>query len=285
LQPINLPPGLYNDIRISPDGSRLALLIGSSGSGDVWVYDFARGASTRLTFNVATASPAWSTDGKSVLYSEIETAANRTTVLRKPADGSREAEAVGSLTNSAYIKAIKGDGTSVLLDYKIQTDRADIVAFTIGQEAHISDLVTTPYNDYGAALSSDGRWLAYQSNESGRPEIYVRDLSGSGGRWQISTKGGEEPHWSPDGRELYYRNNDLLMSVAVETRLAFQASTPRKLFSGIYNLRSNSGVSYDVDPKGGRFLMIRPAEDEDSAAPVRVVVNWFEELRRSAPMK
>lgn len=283
VQPITLPAGQYNDIRISPDGSRLALLVGSSGSGDVWVYDFARAASTRLTFNVANASPVWSADGKTIFYSEIATTGNRTTVLRKPADGSREAEVVASLTNSAYIKAIVGDAASAIFDYKIQTDRADIVGFTLGQEAQIRDLVTTPFNDYGAALSTDGRWLAYQSNEYGRPEIYVRDLSGSGGRWQISTEGGEEPHWSPDGRELYYRNNDLFMSAAVETRGAFQSAKPKSLFKGIYNLRSNSGVTYDVDPKGGRFLMIRPAEQSASPAEVRVVLNWFEELRRVAP--
>jgi len=282
VQPIGLPAGQYNDIRISPDGSRLALLVGSSGSGDVWVYDFARAASTRLTFNVANASPVWSTDGKTIFYSEIGATGNRTTVLRKPADGSREAEAVASLTNSAYIKAIEGDGASAILDYKIQTDRADIVRFTMGQEAKISDLVTTPFNDYGAALSMDGRWLAYQSNENGPAEIYVRDLSGSGGRWQISTEGGEEPHWSPDGRELYYRNNDLFMSVAVETRPAFQAGTPKRLFKGVYNLRSNSGVTYDVDPKGGRFLMIRPVADSETPAQVRIVVSWFDELRRLA---
>jgi serine/threonine-protein kinase len=285
LQPINLPAGQYNDIRISPDGSRLALLAGSSGSGDVWVYDFARATSTRLTFNVANASPVWSTDGKTIFYTEIGRTGNRTTVLRKPADGSREAEVVASLTNSAYIKVIEGDGASAILDYKIQTDRADIIGFTMGQEAQTTDLVTTPFNDYGAALSTDRRWLAYQSNESGRPEIYVRDLSGSGGRWQISIEGGEEPHWSPDGRELFYRNNDLFMSVAVETRPAFQAGTPKTLFNGTYNLRSNSGVSYDVDPKGGRFLMIRPAEYSTTPAQVRVVVNWFEDLRRLAPMK
>ena len=108
LQPIDLPPALYNDIRISPDGSRLALLIGSSGSGDVWVYDFTRATSTRLTFNMTNASPVWSADGKSIFYTKIDAGlGNETTLLRKPADGSREAEVVGSLPSSAYIKAIR----------------------------------------------------------------------------------------------------------------------------------------------------------------------------------
>ena len=153
---------------------------------------------------------------------------------------------------------------------------------TFGQENQINDVVNTPFNDYGAAVSPDGRWLAYQTNESGRPEIYVRDLSGTGGRWQISTEGGEEPGWSNDGRELYYRNNDLFMSAAVQTRPSFQASRPKRLFSGVFNQRSNSGVSYDVDPKGGRFLMIRPVADSETPAQVRVVVSWFDELRRLA---
>src|SRR5262245_43371101 len=285
LQPISLPAGQYNDIRISPDGSRLAMLIGSSGSGDVWVYDFARATPTRLSFNTANASPIWSVDGKSILYTEIQGSGNRTTVLRKPADGSRDAEMLASLPDTAYVKEIERDGTSAILDSQINTYRANIIRLTLGQESQISDVVKTQFNDYAASLSVDGRWLAYQSNEGVRPEIYVRDLSGSGGRWQISTDGGEEPHWSADGRELYYRNNDLFMSVAVETQAGFKAGPPKRLFSGIYNLRSNSGVTYDVDPKGGRFLMIRPAEESTAPSQLRVVLNWGEELRRIAPVK
>ena len=108
-------------------------------------------------------------------------------------------------------------------------------------------------------------------------------MAGSGGRWQISTGGGEEPHWSPDGRELYYRNNNLFMSVAVDTRSTFQNGTPKTLFNGVYDLRSNSGVSYDVDPKSNRFLMLRLAENANSTAQVRIVLNWFDELRRLVP--
>lgn len=214
-QPVNIPAAQYNDIRISPDGTRLALLVGSSGSGDVWVYDFARETSTRLTFDMMNASPVWSADGRSIFYTAIETTGIKTTVLRKPADGSREAEVVASHVNTAYIKAIEPDGASAIFDYQLNTNRGDIVRLSLTQEAQMSRVVSTPFNEYGATLSPDGRWLAYQSNESGRPEIYVRDLSEAGGRWQISTAGGEEPRWSPDGRELYYRNNNLFMSVTV----------------------------------------------------------------------
>jgi Tol biopolymer transport system component len=283
VQPISLPLAQYNDVRLSPDGSRVVFLVGSSGSGDVWVYDFVRSVSTRLTFDTKSASPVWSRDGKNIIYSEIDTAGNRTTIMRKPADGSREAEAVTSIDRSAYPKAVTADGSSFLFDYGMNTNRGDILQSSLAQGAQPIRLVNTEFNDYAAALSPDERWLAYQSNESGRPEIYVRDLSGAGGRWQVSTEGGEEPRWARDGRTLYFRNGDTFLSAAVEIRPSFQAATPRSLFNGIYNLRSNSGVSYDVDPKGDRFIMIRPAEDTNAPGQVQVVVNWFSELRRIAP--
>ncbi len=283
--PVNLPPAQYNDVRISPDGSRLAVLTGSSGSGDVWVYDFERATSTRLTFNAANASPVWSLDSRSIFYTEYNPTSNKSILMRKSADGSREAETVTSFDNTAYLKAIKPDGNSALFDYQINTERGDIVELALQPNSQMSRLLNTPFNEYASALSSDGRWLAYQSNESGRPEIYVRDLSGSGGRWQISTDGGEEPHWSSDRRELYYRNSSFFMSVSIETIPAFHAGTPKQLFKGVYDLRSNSGVTYDVDPKNVRFLMIRPAEDTGAPTTVRVVLNWFEELRRVVPVK
>jgi serine/threonine-protein kinase len=280
LEPVSLPGGQYNDPRISPDGSRVALLQGVSESGDVWVYDFGRATFTRLTFTNTNASPVWSSDGKNVYYVSVDQAADKTTIFRKPADGSREAEAVASLKHRAYLKAIASDGEAVLLDSEVQTNSKNIIRALLKQDAQVTPIVDAQFDEYAAALSADGRWLAYQSNESGRPEVYVRDMAGAGGRWQISTGGGEEPRWSQDGRELYYRNNDLFMSVAVDTRSAFQAGTPKALFNGVLNPRSNSGMSYDVDPRGNRFLMIRLKEDDPSGAQVRIVLNWFEELRR-----
>jgi hypothetical protein len=200
----------------------------------------------------------------------------------KSADGSRDAEPIASHDGTSYLKAITPDGTSAIFDYQRNTGDSTIVQSKLEQSANLTDLVKTPFSEYAAALSQDGRWLAYQSNESGRPEIYVRDMSGAGGRWQISTAGGVEPRWSHDGRELYYRNFSQLMSVAVTTASTFQAGKPDPLFEGIFDLRTNSGITYDVDPKGTRFLMIRPA-DESTAPSVTIVLNWFDELRRLVP--
>jgi serine/threonine-protein kinase len=280
VQTVNLEPAQYNDIRISPDASRAVLLVGSTSSGDVWVYDLARATSTRLTFTGINATPVWSADGKSVYYVQIEPGVQtKSVVMRKPADGSRDAEQLVSVGATAYLKTLTPDGSSAIFDYQRNTSNSRIVQATLTQRGEPTDLVNTPFSEYAAALSPDGRWLAYQSNESGRPEIYVRDMTGTGARWQISSEGGEEPRWSLNGRELFYRNQRLFMSVAISTSPSFQASKPANLFSGIFDLRTNSGLTYDVDPKGNRFLMIRAAE-ESTAPSVMVVLNWFDELRR-----
>ncbi len=279
---VDIPRGQFNDVRISPDGSRVALVQGSSMSGDVWVYDFARETLTRLTFNTTNATPVWSADSKYIYYVSVDSGADETTILRRPADGSQDAAKVVTITHQAYLKAILADGETALLDAQRQTADANIVTVVLKPDAKPTTLINTQFNEFGASASPDGRWLAYQSNESGRPEIYVRELVGSGGRWPISRGGGEEPRWSPDGKELYYRVNSQLMAVPVETRSAFHAGTPNSLFNEVYDLRSNSGETYDVDPRGGRFLMNRPPK-EDTSAQIRIVLNWFEELRRLVP--
>jgi serine/threonine-protein kinase len=286
--PVNIPRGQLNDLKISPDGSKVALLQGSSGSGDVWVYEFARSTFTRFTFTTTNATPIWSADSKNIYYVSIAPvgASDETTVFRRPADGSREAETILTLKGRKYLKAILPDGETALLDSQLQTVTGSIMKVTLKPGAEATPVVDNPqFNHFAAAVSSDGRWLAYQSNESGRPEIYVRDFAEGGGRWQISNGGGQEPHWSPDGRELYYRNSGSLMVVPIETQTGFQAGTPRNLFGEVYDLRSNTGETYEVDPRGGRFLLIRPPKEEVSSAQVRIVLNWSSELLRLVPVK
>ncbi|HSE30218.1 MAG TPA: protein kinase [Pyrinomonadaceae bacterium] len=286
--PVSIPRGQLNDPQISPDGSKVALLQGSSGSGDVWIYDFTRSTFTRFTFTNTNATPIWSADSKNIYYVSITQvgASDQTTIMRKPADGSHEAETILTTNGRQYLKAILRDGETALLDSQLQTTTGSISKITLMPGAQVTPVVSTPqFNHFAAAVSSDGRWLAYQSNESGRPEIYVRDFAEDGGRWQISTGGGQEPHWSPEGRELYYRNNGSLMVVPIETKTNFQAGTPKNLFGEVYDLRSNTGETFEVDPSGGRFLLIRPPKEEVSSAQVRIVLNWFSELQRLVPVK
>jgi serine/threonine-protein kinase len=178
--------------------------------------------------------------------------------------------------------AVTPDEGTALVDYQIVDARGgkgEIVALPLVPNATPQTLVTSAFDDYSGSWSPDRRWLAYQSDESGRAEVYVRDMSSGGGRWQVSTSGGEEPHWSQDGRELYYRNESQLMVVAVDTRTTFVPRPPVLLFDGVYNLRSNTGISYAVAPKGDRFLMVR-LTDNNASSNLTVVTNWFAELRR-----
>jgi eukaryotic-like serine/threonine-protein kinase len=289
-QPLDLPQGLFFDPRISPDGTRVAVVWQTltAGTGDIWVSDLVRNTFTRLSFSGSTMSPAWSADGKSVYYSAIDPDGRKTTLMRKPADGSREAEAVAALDSRVYLREVTPDGKFALIDFMDRTggmENGQVAKLALTANAKPELLVATPWDEYSGQWSPDKRWLAYQSEESGRSEIYVRDMSEGGGRWQVSTAGGEEPQWSADGQELYYRNESQLMAVAIDARTAFTPRIPTLLFEGVYNLRSDTGISYAVAAKGDRFLMVRLSE-QNATSTVTVVTNWFAELRRltsSAP--
>jgi serine/threonine-protein kinase len=276
---INLPPALYNDIRISPDGTRMALADNSSGSADIWVYAFARGTHTRLTFTGINGTPAWSADGREVFFSAIDRNGRSSTVFKTSADGGREPTAVVRLDIRGYLKHVSRDASWALVDYiAFGGARANIGRLALREGAKVEPLLETRADEVGAALAPDGRFVAYQSDDSGRPEVYVRELEASAGRWQVSNAGGEEPMWAPDGKALFYRIEDRLMRVPVESTPTFTQGLPALVLDGIYNLRSDTGVSYDVHPNGTRLLMTRPA-DVASSGTIRVITSWFDVLR------
>jgi Tol biopolymer transport system component len=145
--------------------------------------------------------------------------------------------------------------------------------------------IRTPFNESVPRFSPDGRWLAYVSNESGRNEIYVQPYPGPGGKWQISTEGGTEPVWNPNGLELFYRNGDKMMAVDIATQPSFAAGKDRMLFEGPYEPAPITNPNYDVSPDGQRFLMLKPTE-QAGAAPTQIIVvqNWLEELKQKVPV-
>lgn len=155
---------------------------------------------------------------------------------------------------------------------EVASDRGDILRVPFGEFVG-QPLVVSPSNEYGAGVGPSGQWVAYQSDETGRFEVYVRSPGGSGARWQVTVSGGEQPHWSRDGRELFYRNQNRLMVVAVDPGTTFRAGNPRHLFDGLYNSGIESGRSYDVDPRTGRFLLIRPIDADRTDRTVRIVLN------------
>ena len=272
-QPVPLPAGPFQEPRISPDGKRAALLHGTAGSGDVWIYEFESGNFSRLTFTATNAAPMWDASGIFVYYSAFQPDGASSTLWKKRSDGGGDAESLGTSPGRAYLVWVSPDERSLILDIANPlSDRGDIVRMQPGSSAAAEKLVATSANEYTGAVSPGGEWLAYNSDETGRPEVYVRDLRGSG-RWQVTSTGGLEPNWSADGRELFYRSGNRLMAVRIEVGSAFRVGRARPLFDAIYSSGIESGRSYHVDPTSRRFLLVRPAEESPSRS-VRVVLNW-----------
>lgn len=272
---VGLTPGPYQEARVSPDGTRAVLLKGTTGSGDVWTYDFSSGTLNRLTFTSTNAAPMWASDGKMVYYTAFEPSGAASTIMRKVADASREAEVVRKVPGRAYLDWIDDQQTMAIIDsVNVASDRGDLLRCAFDPAVPPQVLVSTPSNEYAGSVSPGGRWLAYESDESDRLEVHVRDLTGTGAHWQVTTSGGEEPRWSADGREMFYRLANRLVAIPLGEGTTFHAGKPRPLFDALYNSGIESGRSYDVDPKTGRFLVVVPAEGGSASGVVRVVLNW-----------
>lgn len=279
VQPIDLTPDVFNDPSVSPDGGRAAVLVGPLGHGDIWIYDFRQTTFTRLTTDGKSATPVWSPDGRSVYYVSIDTPKRESIVFRRNADGSGEPERLAVSQLRAYIGSVLRDGTAAIGAANDWTGSFNVFRMPLGTGGQPARLTNAETQAYAATVSPDGRWIAYSSEESGRREVYVQSLPGQGHRL-VSTGGGEEPHWAPDGRALYYRVDDRLMMVPIQPGETFIAGKPMLFLRGLYDLQSETGLSYAVDPKSGRFLMIRLAAD-GSTQPTdsfRIVLNWAQNL-------
>jgi len=164
----------------------------------------------------------------------------------------------------------------------------DIGVLTVEGEPNRDVLLDSEFFELRPAVSPDGRWLAYQSNESGQSEIYVRPFPNvDDGKWQISTDGGREADWGPEGQELFYRGQTHLMVAEIETEPDFSWSSPESVLDTGGYLMQLTGRTYDIHPDGQRFLMIKPATaettDGEELPQLIVVLNWFEELKRLVP--
>jgi Tol biopolymer transport system component len=268
-------PAQYHDPAISPDGRRVAhdLVDPRSSKSDVWVRDLARGVSSRFSFSKQDAfCPVWSPDGRRVVYTV------QPDLVEKPADGQGAESQLGDKTDELKIACDwSSDGRYIAFTAQGRDTNWDIwILPTFGDKKPFPWLKTN-FSESWPVFSPDGRYLAYQSNESGRQEIYVQSFPGPGGKWQVSSSGGTEPHWRADGRELFYRSADQKLT-AVDTTLGatFEAGVPKPLFQ----LHLEAGLARNrflPQRDGQRFLLVATPARE-SMTPTTVVLNWMADL-------
>jgi dipeptidyl aminopeptidase/acylaminoacyl peptidase len=285
-QPLAAPAREYDIPRLSPDGRRVVMKVGDNVAAQLWVYDLARDTLTRFTFEASDNSdPVWTPDGSRIAFQSNKDGAPM--LFWQLADGGGAAERLTSGgERGPNPQSWSADGQLLAFhDYRPATQR-DISVLQL-RDREIVPFLRTPFTEGAPQFSRNGRWLAYVSNESGRPEIYVQPYPGPGGKWQISTEGGTEPVWSRNGRELFYRNANRMMTVDVTTGPGFSAAKPRMLFEGEYfaNTFPETGVAYDVSLDGQRFLMVKENAASRSAAQINVVLNWQEELKQRVPTR
>jgi Tol biopolymer transport system component/predicted Ser/Thr protein kinase len=280
-QPLATPARAYLNPRLSPDGRRVAVTI-TERESHIWLYDLSRETLTRLTFEGnANTGPVWTPDGKRIGFNS--TKEGPPNIFWLLADGSGGLE---RLTTSEYTHVPMSwspDGQLLAFFEVNPTTGYDIWVLRMG-DRKAQPFLQTPFLESSPRFSPDGRWLAYISDESGHREIYAQPYPGPGGKWQISTEGGKEPVWNPNGRELFYRSGDKVMAVDIVTQPTFAAGKPRMLFEGQYMPTPATAPNYDVSLDGQRFLMLKPSEQEQAApTQINVVLNWFEELKQKVP--
>jgi serine/threonine-protein kinase len=282
--PINAPPRAYALARVSPDGTRLALDIRDQ-ENDIWILNLARGTLQRLTYGASLeTNPVWIDDRHLVYSSNVS---GRWAMYSQPADGSGSAQPLTESGNGRFATAITPDRTAVL-GHQDGPSVFDLAMFPLPQPGQppspARELVKTPSFEHNVDISPNGRYLVYQSNESGPFQVIVRPFPQiESGRWTISTDGGSSPAWSRNGKELFYRDgSDALVAVPVETSgTTLSWGSPHRLFE----IRAATTVpdrNYDVSLDGQRFLFIK----EDTMTPPSdfvVVLDWLEELKTKVP--
>jgi serine/threonine-protein kinase len=301
------PSRAYQYARISPDATRVALDVRDQ-ENDIWIWTFGRQTLTRLTIDPALDNqPAWTPDSRRVVFVSTRTGGVQN-LYSQPADGTGGAELIAKSTNQQQSPVVSPDGTRLVFREVRSTTGQDLMVMPLpprgpqpdsgaaggrpGISLQQQPLVQTRFAEPNAEISPDGRWFAYESNQSGRFEIYVRPFPASeSGLWQVSSGGGRQPLWARNGRELFFTGPDgALMGVRVGSGPTWSSTTrvrvlQRRYYDGFDVGGTTPPRTFDIAPDGRRFLMIKQdgGDDAPSARSLVVVQNWFQELERLVP--
>ena len=271
--------GAWYAPHFSPDGQRLVTVRSMENNtvGDIWTVDIARNVATRMTLDPADEnSPAWSSDGKRLVFtSDRKGASGDLYVMSADQPGSEQL-----LLASEYAKtpdSFSPDGRFLIFEVSTPQNRQDLWLLSFEGDRKAVPFLATPFSELNARFSPDGRRLAYTSDVSGAPEIYVRPFQDSGATWRVSNRGGRTPAWKADGREIYYLAPDnTLMTAPVTSTVPFQTGPPLPLFK--IAVSETSDFQFDVSPDGKRFVVNQQVSSKEE--PINVLVNWSATLKR-----
>ena len=291
--PLRETPGYYDNPAFSPDGKRLAVDIVDAKRRDIWVYDWARDALTRLTFSgEENMAPVWTPDSQRIVYASHDKSGSFNLWWIR-ADGAGDAQRLTENNRPQFAGSWRPDGKAMAFTQQNVDTNLDIMTFPIeGNEksgwrpSEPKPFVNSTFIEVAPAFSPDGRWIAHVSNESGNFEVYVRPFPGPGGKWQVSTGGGFFPNWSRNGKELFYRTADskIMMVAYSVTGDSFRADKPQLWSPGQFTDRG-SNRNFDVHPDGKRIAVLKTPGSEQTAAVNKVsfIFNFFDELRSKFP--
>jgi Tol biopolymer transport system component len=279
--PVALPDRIYENVAISPDGTRAAVQI-HEGTIGLWIYDFERGTLTPLRTGAGSSqAPLWSADGTRVIYRGTRHGTRNLYWTR--VDGSSDEERL--TTTPGVIQtptSLSPDGRTLLFDnsepHELEGTATWVMQLDADRRPH--RLFPPPAAGHDGQISPDGKWVAYQAAVSSREEIFVSPFAGGGERRLVSTDGGTEPLWSRDGRELYFQSGTRLMAVTVTSGTSFSASVPRLLYDGRFFATTNLNTSFSISKDDTRFLRIQPADQGKGITRIELVLNWFSELAK-----
>jgi serine/threonine-protein kinase len=290
-KPLGARPMGYARVRVSSDTARPQ--VAAVVEDGIWIYDTGGSGPIRpLTFPSEGISvcPIWTPDNREILFrSSVSTSS---AIKRKTADGSGEAEVLQvNASGWRYLRpyARTPDG-KVLVTRAVSSEGTsagrDIVAIHLERDGEVEPLLVSDADEHFPALSPDGKWLAYVSDELDRDDVFVTGFPGLEGKWHVSneTEGGREPVWAPDSTAIYYRDGASLVKVPVKNEGGLILERAEPLFEDVYVPRGTSR-NYDIHPDGRQFLMIKKVEGEEELPMTELIVveNWFEELKRLAP--
>ncbi len=287
-EPLLAKQGSYVNPHLSPDGRRLALIVTEGSNADIWIYEWQRDTMTRLTFGGFNNSPIWSPDGR---YIAFEGSGG---IFWIRSDGAGQPQRLTQSKNRqipfsfaldakrlAFFELVPGG--SHIWTLPLESDDSGL------RGGKLEPFLQTVFNERHPSFSPDGRWLAYDSNESGTSQVYVRAFPGKGGKWQVSNGNGIYPEWSRSGRELFFRTDDNHIMAAAYTvnRDSFVADKPRVWSEKTIASSGPNGTNYDVAPDGKRIAVlmgVKAPDAQQTQSHVIFLENFFDELQRKVPV-